>query len=200
MDEADRPAVVPPAFSEESCVRIAYLQAVIGNIYNHLSVTQAMDSLNSTLDTLLVVGALPAYPRPVQTLASAKQHLGLDTDQYITQYVLCPICWKHYTPKEVDKLQGPVCAVQHCNGIIYEEYVDSKGRNKQRPFKVNPHTSIIQTLRQFFMRPGFANLIKDSQNHQGGHNRDKNFVMRDMDNAEGWDQVYTNTICEVGII
>lgn len=146
VDDADRPAVVPPAFAEESCVRIAYLQAVIGNVYNHLSVAQATDSLNSTLDALFVAGALPAYPRPVRTLESAKRRLGLDADQYITQYVLCPICWKHYTPKEVDELQGPICTIRHCDGVIYEEYTDGKGRNKRRPFKVNPHTSIIQTL------------------------------------------------------
>lgn len=48
------------------------------------------------------------------------------------------------------------------------------------------------------MRPGFANLIKDSRNHQGGRIQDENFMMKDMDDAEGWDQLYTNTIREVG--
>ncbi|KAF8966182.1 hypothetical protein BDZ97DRAFT_724539 [Flammula alnicola] len=41
--EADRPDIVLRAFSEESCIRIAYLQAVIANIYSHVSVLRATD-------------------------------------------------------------------------------------------------------------------------------------------------------------
>ncbi|KAG6875302.1 hypothetical protein C0992_004373 [Termitomyces sp. T32_za158] len=36
-DDADRPAVVPPAFKERPSVRLAYLHAAIGNVYHHLS-------------------------------------------------------------------------------------------------------------------------------------------------------------------
>ncbi|KAF8964355.1 hypothetical protein BDZ97DRAFT_1919045 [Flammula alnicola] len=41
--EADRPDIVLRAFSEESCIRIAYLQAVIANVYSHVSVLRATD-------------------------------------------------------------------------------------------------------------------------------------------------------------
>jgi len=38
VDEADMPDSIPQAFVEESCIRIAYLQAVIANIYSHVSI------------------------------------------------------------------------------------------------------------------------------------------------------------------
>ncbi|KAF8152330.1 hypothetical protein B0H34DRAFT_800787 [Crassisporium funariophilum] len=65
VNEANRPDIVPRAFSEESCIRIAYLQAVIANVYSHVSVLQATDILNGTLDALLSAGVLPVYPQPV---------------------------------------------------------------------------------------------------------------------------------------
>ncbi|KDR66227.1 hypothetical protein GALMADRAFT_217198 [Galerina marginata CBS 339.88] len=156
------------------------------------------DILNGTLDALLAAGALPAYPRPVRTLESAKRRLGIDADQYITQYIICPQCWKHYTPKQVSEFDSPACLVDDCEGILYDEVLDGKGRRKRQPKKVNPYTSIIDTLRRFFMRPGFAKMIKDSRGHQGGHNGDEDFVMHDIYDGAGWDQCYTNTVREVG--
>jgi len=111
VDEADMPDVTPRAFVEESCIRIAYLQAVIANVYSHVSILRSTDILNGTLNALLAEGVLPAYPQPVRTLESVKRHLSIDADQYITQYVICPLCWKHYTPKKVSELESRACLV-----------------------------------------------------------------------------------------
>ncbi|KAF5380388.1 hypothetical protein D9615_004710 [Tricholomella constricta] len=190
-DEVDRPPVVPPAFTEEPCVRLAYLAAVISNVYDHLSVLQARNGLNATLNSLLIAGKLPEFPRPVRTLESAKRRLGIDPDQHITQYTVCPKCWKHHTPKQMDILPSPACATRDCTGIIYELYTDSHGLRKRRPFKVVPHMSIIQALRRFFMRPGFAASIRDSRNARPRNFDDEDFVMKDMHDAEGWDKLKT---------
>ncbi|KAF5384761.1 hypothetical protein D9615_001059 [Tricholomella constricta] len=197
-DEVDRPPVVPPAFAEEPCVRLAYLAAVISNVYDHLSVLQATNGLNATLNSLLIAGKLPEFPRPVRTLESAKRRLGIDPDQHITQYTVCPKCWKHHTPKQMDMLPSPACATRDCTGILYELYTDSHGLRKRRPFKVVPHMSIIQTLRRFFMRPGFAASIRDSRNARPRNFDDEDFVMKDMHDAEGWDKLNTGMFREVG--
>jgi len=198
VDEADMPDSIPRAFVEESCVRIAYLQAVIANVYSHVSILRSTDILNGTLDALLAAGVLPAYPRPVRTLEWAKRRLGINADQYITQYVICPLCWKHYTPKQVSELESPACLVDDCEGVLFDESLDSKGRWKRNPRKVNPYTSIIQTLRRFFMRPGFTAMIRDSRGQQGGHNDDPDFVMNDIYDGAAWSRCYTNTVREVG--
>lgn len=82
----DLPTYRPPAFQEAACVRLAYMQAVIGNVYNGLTIQQATDQLVSTLDALEVAGALPQIPRPLRTLDGAKRRLGIDPDVWITQY------------------------------------------------------------------------------------------------------------------
>jgi len=82
--------------------------------------------------------------------------------------------------------------------ILFDESLDSKGRQKRHPKKVNPYTSIIQTLRRFFMRPGFAAMIRDSRGQHGGHNDDPDFVMADIYDGAAWGRCYTNTVREVG--
>ncbi|PPQ79796.1 hypothetical protein CVT26_012594 [Gymnopilus dilepis] len=198
VNEADKPDTIPRAYLEQSCVRIAYLQATIANVYSHVSVLRSTEILNGTLDALLAAGALPELPRPVRTLESAKRHLGIDADQYITQYNICPQCWKHYTPREITDLDGPACLVEDCDGILYDESIDGKGRRKRQPRKVNPYTSIIQTLRRFFLRPGFARIIRDNRRQHGGLQDDDDFVMRDIYDGAGWEQCYVKTVREIG--
>ena len=69
--QADRPNFLPIAFQETPAVRMAYLSAVMANVYGHLTIQQATNQLNNTLDGLLVAGVLPEHPRPVRTLVSA---------------------------------------------------------------------------------------------------------------------------------
>jgi len=88
--------------------------------------------------------------------------------------------------------------VDDCEGILFDESFDSKGRQKRHARKVNPYTSIIQTLRHFFMRPGFAAMIRDSRGQQNGHNDDPDFVVTDIYDGAAWGRCYTNTVREVG--
>jgi hypothetical protein len=127
-DQGDRPTFVPRALSEKPQVRIAYLQAVTGNIYGNLTVDQATKQLNATLDALFVADALPILPRPVRHLVSAKRRLGIDPDQWITQYAICPNCWKHHTPAELELLASPSCSIPSCTGLIYSDHWDAKNK------------------------------------------------------------------------
>ena len=199
-DDNDRPALISPAFREKPHIRMTYLQAVINNVYANIPVQQTTDIMNNTLDAFSVAGVLPTYPRPVRTLESAKRRLGLDADQHITQYSICPKCWKHYTPKQILQANSSDCLVPGCDGKIYEEYTNRKlaGHMKRRPIKVNPYTSIIHTLKRFFMRPGFARMIKDSRLHPENQNNDPDFIMRDIHDGAAWHRGFTNSVREVG--
>ena len=171
-----KPLRKSPAFGLLTC-RLSFLTS----IHTCLFCNQQIFSMGRwMLYLLLAAGALPAYPWPVQTLESAKCCLGIDADQYITQYVICPQCWKHYTSKQVSEFDSLACLVGDCKGILFDEVLDGKGRHKWQPKKVNPYTSIINTLQCFFMWPGFAKMIKDSWGHGGSHNDDEDFVMRNI--------------------
>lgn len=63
--QADHPNLLPIVFQETPAVRMAYLSAVMANVYGHLTVQQATNQLNNTLDGLLVASILLEYLRPV---------------------------------------------------------------------------------------------------------------------------------------
>lgn len=74
VETDDMPAYgTAPAFQEEPCVHIAYLNAVIGNVYANLSIVQATTMLTGNLDSLEAGGILPEHLKPVWTLESAKR-------------------------------------------------------------------------------------------------------------------------------
>jgi hypothetical protein len=193
-DIEDRPSVVIPAFREKSYVRHAYVQAVIANIFGHLPWDRAGAQLNGSLDLLSMTGTLPTHPQPVRSLISARRRLGMDPDQWITQYAACPSCWKHHSPKELLSLASPDCTVPNCTGTIYK--VDQKGKRVAN--FIIPHVSIIESLRRMFMRPGFAKMVEKKVDHQPGRNLDENFVMKDIHDGDMWYETTTGTVREVG--
>jgi hypothetical protein len=179
-------------------VRLAYLNAVVGNVFGNHTVQTATDSLNNQLNCMLVEGVLPEHPRPVHHLLSAKRRLGIDPDQWITQYAICSECWKDYTPIQLRELPSPSCTVLDCSGLLYDERVDAKGKIARTARKTMPHVSLIGSLRRMFMRPGFATSIRDSRHDQPRRNDDEDFVMIDMYDGTLWHELETNTIREIG--
>ncbi|KAG0700869.1 hypothetical protein DFH29DRAFT_1069958 [Suillus ampliporus] len=198
QDEGDAPALVPIAFQEKAEIRYAYLTAVMANVYGNLPWLQATNLLNHTLNGLFIANALPIFPRPVRALASAKRHLGIDPDQWITQYAICPECWKHHSPAQLQELPTPNCTVHGCTGLLYTERRDAKGRLVRTAVKINPQTSLIGSLQRMLMRPGFARSIRDSRNDIPRQNDDENFVMTDIHDGTLWHELETNIVREVG--
>ncbi|KAF7424040.1 hypothetical protein PC9H_009340 [Pleurotus ostreatus] len=193
----DLPTYRPPAFQEAACVRLAYMQAVIGNVYNGLTIQQATDQLVSTLDALEVAGALPEIPRPLQTSDGAKRRLSIDPDLWITQYAICPHCWKHFSPTALRELETPECRVGNCTGLIYEDITGAKGETRRRPLKIIPQVSLIDSLRRMFLHPGFARSIRDSRGEPECLNDNDDFVMEDIHHSAAWHAQHVNITREV---
>ncbi|KAG2061047.1 hypothetical protein BDR06DRAFT_993204 [Suillus hirtellus] len=198
QDQEDRPSLIPRAFQERPGVRLAYLNTVIGNVFGKQSIQAATDALNNQLNCMLLEGVLPEHPRPVRHLLSAKRRLGIDADQWITQYAICPECWKHFTPAQVKELPSPECTVPDCEGVLYDEHTDAKGKRVRTSKKIMPHISLIGSLRQMFMQPGFAKSVQDSRQDHPGQNEDEDYVMTDMHDGMLWHELETNTVREIG--
>lgn len=137
----DTPMLGIPAMQEASCVRMAYLKAVLGNVFGHLSWERASMDLDTSLNMLASAGALPDHPPPVRTLQSARKCLGIDPDAYIIQYALCPLCWVHHSPEELKALESPACATRDCEGQIY-----TVKNNSRIPTLIHPQVSVIGSL------------------------------------------------------
>lgn len=138
------------AFSESPQVRSAYLQAALGNVFGSLSVPQATILLNSALNSLLIAGVLPTEPKPARSLVSAKRRLGIDPDEHIILYAVCPVCWKHTLVSNLNSLASPACIVNGCNGKIYEERMSASGNIKRVAFKKMRLTRLLLALSAAF--------------------------------------------------
>ncbi|KAG1725027.1 hypothetical protein EDB19DRAFT_1897829 [Suillus lakei] len=162
------PIVLP---DEWPGVHLAYLNAVVGNVFGNHTVQAAMESLNNQLNCMLVKG------------------LGIDPDQWIMQYAICSECWKHYTPVQLRELLSPSCTVLDCSGLLYDKRMDVKGKIVRTAKKIMPHVSLIGR---------FVKLIRDSRHDQPQCNDDEDFIMTDMHDGTLWHELETNTIHEIG--
>lgn len=197
----EAPPIVAPAYTngESPSVRVAYLQAVYNSIVKKQPVDDVSENLQMTLDAIEAERGHPiSHPKPVRHLASAKRRLGLDPDMWIIEYAACPRCWKHHTLKQMDELATAACSVPGCDGVIYEEGTDGKGKTKRAAKLIIPQTSLIQSLRRMVRRKGFRKLIRDSRGVDGQRNEDPNFVMEDMHDAPLWYDLWTGIKREVG--
>lgn len=202
VDDIPSPDAYTPAPAyvkgEAPAVRLAYLQAVYNNVHNKLSVRDCSENLAAILDSLELAGVLPDDPRPARTLAGAKSRLGIDPDEEIIQYAVCPICWKLYAPWRMRELPSPACLVPGCAGEIYDESRDSKGVVRRTAKLIMPHVSLIQRLRRIVRRKGFRKLVRDSRGTPVGQNEDPHFLMNDMHDAQAWHQSETGIQRERG--
>lgn len=200
LNDVDNTHLLPPAFAlpEQPCVRIAYLQAVQNNLFAKMSVVQVNTNLNMTLNALDSAGVLPDVPPPVRTLVSAKKHLGIEPDDWIIPYAACSKCWKLHTPYEMLQLPTSSCTVLNCDGHIYEEYLDGKGRTKRRAVRTIPQTSLIQSLRRMVRRKGFRKLVRDSRDAPQNEQDDQDFKMTGMHHGSLWHDMETGIKREVG--
>jgi hypothetical protein len=199
-DDTDGDEVSPMlrAFLELSCVRMAYLLAVQGNIYAKLTVKSADKILDNSLNMLAAAGALPQHPKAIRTIKSARRRLGLDPDQFITQHPICTVCWKRYSMQQINSMNAPTCTVLRCKGLVYCEKQDTDGKIKRVVSKRLPVVSLITELRKMFMHPGFATSIRDSRQDQPNWNDDPDFPMEDIYHGMMWHSSTTNSMREIG--
>lgn len=199
-ESIDISSPLPPSFAygELSCVRIAYLRAVHNNVFGNMPVRQTNLNLSACLDSLEAGGILPELPVPAQTLETAKRRLGLDPDEFIIQYAICPVCWKHYSPLQMQQLDAPLCTVEGCAGLIYTE-------DPERPLKrevnlILPQVSLIQQIRRLMRRKGIRKHLRDSTNPPADRTMEEenDYMMKDMYDGKMWEDLYTNIHREVG--
>lgn len=186
-------ATLAPAFREYPAVRLAYLHAVLGNIFGSLTVLEAEEYLCDTYDIIRICGKLPTYPKPAKSLSTAKKRLGLDIDSYIERIPICTACFKPYSLEDIEQLNSPSCTVSRCNGVVYhiKHTLDNNLRThaateKRVPAKIQPYASLITALRRFCMRADFVANLRDSS---GDTNRTRvadDELMYDIYDSEAW--------------
>jgi hypothetical protein len=189
---------------------MAYLQAVINNVVKNLPVRDTneiltadiarhklQDEVYSALCPNIQLPYNTTIP-PVTTLSSAKRHLGIDANQWITEYAACLQCWKRYPPKKVQAMESPDCEVDECEGTVWDLKVDKNGKESQVPRLIVPQVSLIQSIQRMVHRKGFGRRLRESRNSPRNQNDDPDFVMKDIHDGMLWHKLKTQIYREVG--
>ncbi|KIK79981.1 hypothetical protein PAXRUDRAFT_159868 [Paxillus rubicundulus Ve08.2h10] len=90
----------------------------------------------------------------VRTLHTIERCLGVDTNKLITNYIICPTCWKVYHLSELHALTSTLCTAPFCEDTIFHTKQTTTGGLKQIPKKVMPSSSLKLALAKLLSHPG----------------------------------------------
>ncbi|KAG2338157.1 hypothetical protein BDR05DRAFT_952144 [Suillus weaverae] len=98
-DDNNNDMLVPPALSEHHALLNGYIHVFINAAYKcttHLASNESLTLLHSTIKSCYPNGLPPDLDLDsmARTLRTVEKQLGVSTDTLITNYVLCPSCWK----------------------------------------------------------------------------------------------------------
>jgi hypothetical protein len=159
-DDEEDPDDLPPAFQEHPAIRNAYIRAFLlaslkgathAAVQIHLegvavglrsAMAQSTDVEFAGLDTM------------ARTLATAERRLGISTDQFITYFFLCNVCWAIHHPSELADLAEPICGKDGCSGCLYTVKRLSSGVIKRTPTKILPYVRPKKAIQHLLLRPG----------------------------------------------
>jgi hypothetical protein len=162
FDEADQDVDVdpdddalPPAFSEPSAFRNAYVHVFANAAFHgatHVNSKIHLDSIHSTLSSVGFSDDLSTFAR---TLATVERRLGLNVDDSIIYFFVCPDCWKRHHPSELkDPSFSSVCGRDGCSGTLYTTKRTASDRQKRTPTKIMPFFPPNLAIQRMMRRPG----------------------------------------------
>ncbi|KAJ7741809.1 hypothetical protein DFH07DRAFT_777994 [Mycena maculata] len=110
---------LPPAFSEHRSLRNAYIHVFANATFHGATHVQSqihLTSVHSALSSAQVPVDLSAFAR---TLATVGRHLGVNVDDTIIYFFVCPECWKRHHPSELKEPDfSSTCTRDNCSGQL----------------------------------------------------------------------------------
>lgn len=195
----DIPQIAPrevfqiPALKEHPEVRLAYLNAVLGNVARGFTEVDAEWHLETMLGPIRrIPGAItPERPIPAKTLKTVRRRMRLDPDEFIEKYPVCDTCYRVYSLAEIDAANSSACLENKCKGHFFKRNHESTNgvlAIRKVPVKILPYSSPIKTVRRFLARPGFAQMLRDSRGDNGKEPIPTSQKMYDVYDGTAWSE------------
>lgn len=175
----------PTGCSEQPHIRIAYLTAASSHVLDRLRRDRVELNLAGSMAAYETLGALPARPKPVTSLSSVLQRLGLDVEPYLTQRPMCSVCYCIYSFDSIASARSPICRQPGCQGHIWEYSAEDPSARK--PKRVAAYGNLVSWLRRMFMRPDFVASLRSATRAHEVHSARNHSVLYDVCDGEAWD-------------
>ncbi|KAJ7044318.1 hypothetical protein C8F04DRAFT_879188, partial [Mycena alexandri] len=154
----DSEAAVPWAFDDHPAIRNAYIRAFVGAAFNGMTREASTLMLNGyrvAFESAAAKGVdYPGLSSFALTLSTVEKCLGVSTDDLITYFFLCEVCWQPHYPEELTTLTSPACNQQHCGGSLYTVKRLSSGMQKRTPILTLPFVAPEKAIQRMCLQPG----------------------------------------------
>ncbi|QRV79852.1 Transposase family tnp2 [Ceratobasidium sp. AG-Ba] len=139
-----------------------------------------------------------------QTMRTVENRLGVNTDNIITTYTLCPKCSRRYSADYIATTNNDVCLNDGCEGVLFTSRELASGGRRRVSAVTYPFTSPIAWIQHMLSRPGMAELLQNwrsdrHDDHVFGapisceewmRNLDINRPLGDISDGWGWRSTY----------
>ncbi|CAE6410562.1 unnamed protein product [Rhizoctonia solani] len=151
------------AFREHPLIRNAYVDAIVQKVLysaNHRALTHQLKAAQRQLRSNPDVPA-EDLSRMALTIRTVERRLGLDSDDLIMTYTLCPLCRRSYSPNDIADADNSTCQNDNCEGTLFDVKTLASGQRKRESRLTYPCVSIIAWLRRLFSQAGMAKLVQN---------------------------------------
>lgn len=151
---------LPQAFNEHPAIRNAYIRVfLLSSIQGstHQAVQMHLEGITlarRSAKAQFPEADFPGLEKMADTLATAEKRLGIFTENFITYYFLCDICWQPHHPSELAQLADAVCSEPACSGTLFTSKQLSDGTIKRTPTKILPYVPLKKVIQHLLMQPG----------------------------------------------
>ncbi|KAG8705692.1 hypothetical protein FRC08_001513 [Ceratobasidium sp. 394] len=168
-DEGD-PRALCVALEEHELIRNAYIDAFIQkSVYGatHRALKHQLKAARRTIAANPNVSA-EDIANMAQTIGTAENRLGVNTDRFITTFTLCPTCKRRYSPEYIATTDNPTCLNEGCEGILFTLRNLASGGRRRVSNETYPFASPIAWVRHMLSLPGMAELMQTWRSNQMG--------------------------------
>ncbi|KAG8755967.1 hypothetical protein FRC11_005623 [Ceratobasidium sp. 423] len=120
-DDPDNFGAHYPAFQEPAAIRNAYIDAFIQkNLYGatHRALKHQLKAIRRTVSSHPDVN-IEDISRMAQSIGTVERRLGVDTDNIIITFVLCPTCKRRYSQEYIKETDVNTCVNEGCEGVLF---------------------------------------------------------------------------------
>lgn len=169
-DGGDDPGALCEAFREHELIRNAYIDAFIQKVVygaTHRALKHMLRAARRTISANPNVDP-EDIANMAQTIGTAENRLGVNTNNIITTFTRCPTCKRRYSPKYIATTNTNTCLNEGCEGELFTVRNLASGSRRRVSNTTYPFASPIAWLQHVLRLPGMSELMQNWQNDENG--------------------------------